>query len=220
LLIVNNISTVLNVAALLASLLALAILSFLALRQSRLMRDANQLPVVIDLFRELRADTFIMREQEIWRSLPGDQDPDQGFGGIPTPLRTYVYDVCLFYQTVSYLVKFKMIDDRLAYTALHYRVLRTWSSVELFVRGERALRGGRNTFLNSFEEVAEAMRREHIRRDGPAVLDRIRQETELTQSRITVTQDDNLSRSLGSLKRIVVGLRFNISAVRMFRRGR
>ena len=95
----NNISNILNIAALFASLLALAMSSVLALRQSRLMRDANQLPVVIDLFRELRADTFITREQEIWRSLPGDQDPAQGFGGIPTPLRTYVYDVSLFYQT-------------------------------------------------------------------------------------------------------------------------
>ena len=120
-------STVLNIAALCASILALAVSSFLALRQSRLMRHANQLPVVIDLFRELRADTFITREQKIWSTLPGDQDPSKGFGGIPTPLRTYVYDVCLFYQTVAYLIKFKMIDEGLAYTALHYRILRTWS---------------------------------------------------------------------------------------------
>lgn len=213
-----NISTVLNIAALFASLLALAISSILALRQSRLMRDANQLPVVIDLFRELRADTFITREQEIWRSLPGDQDPAQGFGGIPTPLRTYVYDVCLFYQTVSYLVKFKMIDDGLVYTALHYRILRTWSSVELFVRGERALRGGENTFLNSFEEVAEVIRSQHLRREGPAVLNQISQEAELTRSRIGVSQDDSPSRAaLSSLKRIGMELRSSISVVRMIR---
>jgi hypothetical protein len=215
---VANISTVLNIAALFASLLALAISSILALRQSRLMRDANQLPVVIDLFRELRADTFITREQEIWRSLPGDQDPAQGFGGIPTPLRTYVYDVCLFYQTVSYLVKFKMIDDGLVYTALHYRILRTWSSVELFVRGERALRGGENTFLNSFEEVAEVIRSQHLRREGPAVLNQISQEAELTRSRIGVSQDDSPSRAaLSSLKRIGMELRSSISVVRMIR---
>jgi hypothetical protein len=215
---VVNISTVLNIAALFASLLALAISSVLALRQSRLMRDANQLPVVIDLFRELRADTFITREQEIWRSLPGDQDPAQGFGGIPTPLRTYVYDVCLFYQTVSYLVKFKMIDDRLVYTALHYRILRTWSSVELFVRGERALRGGENTFLNSFEEVAETIRSQHLRREGPTVLNKIREEAELTRSRIGVSQDDSPSRAAPSpLKRIGMELRSTISGVRMIR---
>jgi hypothetical protein len=172
----------LNIAALLASFLALSISSFLALRQSRLMRDANQLPVVIDLFRELRADTFIVREQEIWKSLPGNQDPSKGFGGIPDPLRTYVYDVCLFYQTVAYLVNFKMIDDRLAYTALHYRILRTWSAVELFVYGERVLRGGERTFLNSFEEAAAAIQREHLRQDGPAVLDKIKEETARTRS--------------------------------------
>jgi hypothetical protein len=163
---VENISTALNIAALLASFLALAVSSFLALRQSRLMRDANHLPVVIDLFRELRADTFITREQEIWSSLPGDKDPLKGFGGIPTPLRTYVYDICLFYQTVAYLVNFKVVDDELVYTALHYRILRTWSSVEPFVHGERAIRGGEHTFLNSFETVAQDIRRsQHLKRD-------------------------------------------------------
>lgn len=152
------------------------------------MRDANQLPVVIDLFRELRADTFITREQEIWSSLPGTVDPSKGFSGIPDPLRTYVYDVCLFYQTVAYLVKFKMIDNRLAYTALHYRILRTWSTVELFVRGERAMRGGNNTFLNSFEEVALAIHREQLRQDGPAVIEQINKETEVTRSRNAASQ--------------------------------
>lgn len=183
----NNISTILNVAALSASLLALAVSSLLALRQSRLMRHANQLPVIIDLFRELRADTFIIREQEIWRNLPGDKEPSKGFGGIPEPLRTYVYDITLFYQTVAYLVNFNMIDDSLAYTALHYRILRTWSSVESFVRGERAIRGGENTFLNSFEKMAENIAHEHLKRDGRAVLDKIRQETD--QTRFTSVQE-------------------------------
>ena len=177
----DDMSTVLNVAALMASLLALAISSVLALRQSRLMRHANELPVVIDLFRELRADTFIVREQEIWNALPGHKDPSKGFEGIPAPLRTYVFDISLFYQTVAYLVNFKMIDNRLAYTALHYRILRTWSSVEPFVRGERAIRGGENTFLNSFEKLAKAITREHLRTDGPAVMDKIRQETDATR---------------------------------------
>jgi hypothetical protein len=184
-----NSSAVLNIVALLASFLALAVSSFLALRQSRLMRDANQLPVVIDLFRELRADTFITREQEIWNSLPGDKDPSKGFEGIPAPLRTYVYDVCLFYQTVAYLVNFKMIDDKLAYTALHYRILRTWSSVEEFVYGERRLRGGKNTFLNSFEKAANLINREHLRRDGPAVLNKIKEETKRTRTDVGTGPD-------------------------------
>jgi hypothetical protein len=180
----GNVSMALNIAALLASVLALAVSSLLALRQSRLMHDANQLPVVIDLFRELRRDTFITREQEIWSSLPGNVDPSQGFGGIPVPLRTYVYDICLFYQTVAYLVNFKVVDQELAYTALHYRILRTWSSVESFVHGERAIRGGENTFLNSFEKVAEEIRNQHIKRDGQAVLDKIRDEAQQTRMRL------------------------------------
>jgi hypothetical protein len=215
------VSTVLNIAALCASILALAVSSFLALRQSRLMRHANQLPVVIDLFRELRADTFITREQKIWSTLPGDQDPAKGFGGIPTPLRTYVYDVCLFYQTVAYLIKFKMIDEGLAYTALHYRILRTWSSVEHFVRGERVIRGGGNTFLNSFEEVAGAIRRQHVKRDGSAVLDKIKEETDRTRSRSGAAQGPEPSRALPSSWRKIRGALFStISSAGLIRHRR
>jgi hypothetical protein len=184
------------------------------------MRHANQLPVVIDLFRELRADTFITREQEIWSSLPGGQDPAKGFGGIPTPLRTYVYDVCLFYQTVAYLMKFKMIDDRLAYTALHYRILRTWSSVEPFVRGERVIRGGGNTFLNSLEEVAEAIRCQHVKRDGPAVLDKIKEETDRTRSRSGATQGPEPPRALPSWRKVGTPLLARISSAGLIRHRR
>jgi hypothetical protein len=172
------------------------------------MRDANQLPVVIDLFRELRADTFITREQEIWHSLPGNEDPSKGFGGIPTPLRTYAYDICLYYQTVAYLVNFKLLDHELAYTALHYRILRTWSSVEPFVRGERAIRGGENTFLNSFETFAKSVSDKHRRRDGQAVLEKIRQETKLTQSMISPALNHKSSHALdASWKKIQAWLR-------------
>ena len=190
-------STALNIAALFASLLALALSSFLALRQSRLMRHANQLPVVIDLFRELRADTFITREQEVWHSLPGNEDPSKGFGGIPTPLRTYAYDICLYYQTVAYLVNFKMLDSELAYTALHYRVLRTWSSVKPFVHGERIIRGGEDTFLNSFEKFAKSISKRHVERDGPGVLEKIKEETELTRSKVSPTRKHKSSHILG-----------------------
>ena len=162
------------------------------------MRDANQLPVVIDLFRELRADTFITREQEVWSSLPGDKDPSKGFGGIPTPLRTYVYDICLFYQTVAYLVNFKVVDDELIYTALHYRILRTWSSVEPFVHGERVIRGGENTFLNSFETAAREIRNQHLKREGRAVLDKIKDEAERTRSKAGPAQESEFLRCPGS----------------------
>lgn len=198
-----NLSTILNVAAITASLLALAVSSFLALRQSRLMRHANQVPVVIDLFRELRADTFITREQQIWSSLPGDMDPSGGFAGIPEPLRTYVYDICLFYQTVAYLFIFKMIDDKLVYTAFHYRILRTWSSVAPFVRGERAIRGGENTFLNSFEEVADAIGRQQVKREGPALLEQIQRETGPTCSKPASMSRRHRSRAWKSIRTLL-----------------
>jgi hypothetical protein len=95
----------LNIAALVASLAALTVSIFFATRQSNLMRAANQLPVVISFFAEYRSDQFLQRERYLWENLPGERDPEAGFSRMPEPLRTYMFHVGIYYQTVAYLVR-------------------------------------------------------------------------------------------------------------------
>jgi hypothetical protein len=159
-------SLLFNVVALVASLAALLVSALLTVRQSNLMHGANQLPIVIELFREIRANHFLVREHQLWQDLPGEHDPELGFIGMPEPLRSHMYDVCTLYQSVAYLVIFDVLDADLAYKALYYRMRRTWTVVEPFVQGERRLRGGADTFLNSLERVISAMNdrsRTHLR---------------------------------------------------------
>ena len=98
-----------------------------------------------------------------------------------------------------------MVNDELVYTALHYRILRTWASVEPFVHGERAIRGGENTFLNSFETAAKDIRNQHLKRDGQAVLNKIKDETERTRLRPGPAQDPGFfTCSVSSRKKLLV----------------
>ena len=130
----------------------------------------NQLPVVIAFFNEFRSEKFVDRERYLWANLPGQHDPNQGFTDMPEPLRTYMFDIGIYYQTIAYLVAFKVFDRRLAYLALHHRLVRTWRVIAPFVRGERRLRGAEATFLNALEEFVEFVRGEDDRAFGSTAL--------------------------------------------------
>jgi hypothetical protein len=160
-------STTLNVAALIASGIALVVSVVFAVRQARLMHSSNQLPVVISFMNEYRSDEFLRRERQLWEELPGRHDPETGFERMPEPLRSHMYYVGIFYQTIAYLVANKIYHKRLAYLPYHYRLIKTWNVLEPFVQGERRLRGASGTFLNAAEEFVQLVRREDDHAFGP-----------------------------------------------------
>jgi hypothetical protein len=55
----------------------------------------------------------------------------------------------------AYLVAFRVIDERIAILAIHYRLVRTWAVIQPFAEKERVLRGGADTYLNTLEEFAK-----------------------------------------------------------------
>jgi hypothetical protein len=143
-----------NVITFAASIVALTTSIVFALRQSRLMGYANDIPITIHLFDESRSPEFVRRERYVWTALAGESSPDQGFQGMPDHIYEPVYNVCVYYQMVALLVAFGRLDSRLTILPLHYRVVKTWSVVKPYVEGERALRGDRYSFLNFFEDFA------------------------------------------------------------------
>ena len=147
-------SSLFNAVTITASIVALITSIVFALRQSRLMRYASDIPVMIDLFDEFRSSDFVRRERYVWTALGSDADPAQGFQGMPDDVYESAYNVCAYYQMVAYLVAFGRLDSRLAILPLHYRAIRTWSVVKPYVEGERILRGDRYSFLNFFEDFA------------------------------------------------------------------
>ncbi|MCO1617210.1 hypothetical protein M8C11_21080 [Micromonospora sp. CPM1] len=149
-------STALNVAAFIASLIALCLSSAIALQQIRISRHANQLPVAVEFLWKVRTAEFLRREENLWTELP-KQDKDLPFLDLPEPVRDDAQEVATFYQTVSYLVALGIVDERLAILPLHYRAPKTWSAIQQFVMNERARRDDPLSFLNAFEHLVDTI---------------------------------------------------------------
>ncbi|MEU4665253.1 hypothetical protein AB0F83_26240 [Micromonospora chalcea] len=142
----------LNVAALVASLIALGVSSIIAFQQIRLSRHANQIPVALEFLWKMRPAEFLRREENLWTELP-KQDAELPFLDLPQPLRDDAQEIATFYQTISYLIALGVIDERLAILPLHYRAPKTWSVIRQFVMNERARRADPLSFLNAFENL-------------------------------------------------------------------
>lgn len=146
----RDLGLLLNVVAVAASLAALTISSILAVRQHRTARNANQLPVVVELLREIRSSETYGKELFLQEELP-KQDPSLGFSKLPEPLRSYAYEVGGYYLMLGYLVLLEILDERLAILPVHYRAAETWRAMKPFVEGERSLRGDQLSFMNVLE---------------------------------------------------------------------
>src|SRR5690349_12779795 len=96
-------SLIINLAALTASFAALIISTFMAFRQVRIARHANQLPVMMELFAQIRASDTYSKEIMLREELP-KYDPALGFSNLPEPLRSTAYEVSGYYLMLGYLV--------------------------------------------------------------------------------------------------------------------
>jgi hypothetical protein len=155
---VDNLSLIFNTAALAASFAALTVSTLMAIRQVRTARHANQLPVIVEIFREMGSSDAYQRERTLFDGLPS-QDPKLGVEGLPEPLRSCVYQVGNYYLMLSYLTLLEILDHRLAVLPIHYRAVRVWNAIAPFVYEERRRRGDPNSFLNVLEAFIEKIER-------------------------------------------------------------
>lgn len=143
--------------ALVTSVAALAVAVLSSFRQLRMAHLTNQLPVMVELFRDYRSYQFLAMEESLWKELR-DLDPKVGFSGLPSSIRGTAYEVCNYYQTISYLSSLRITDNGIAILPTHYRVLKTWNAVEPFILQERLLRDDSLAFFNIFELFVEKVR--------------------------------------------------------------
>jgi hypothetical protein len=138
----------------LAIALVSIIASWLLARQAlKLNQNSNHLPVVLDLLATQRTAEFLRKEKRLWDHL-NEYDEDLGFFELPEPIRSDAIEIALYYQSLGYVSEYGLADGELITIQAHYRMLRTWDTIKPFVQGERRLRGGENTFLNSYELFA------------------------------------------------------------------
>jgi hypothetical protein len=167
------VSAYLNIAALVISLTALIISSFFAVKQSGFAHHSNQLPIINDIFKEIRSSQFREQEESLWESLP-TLGRNIGFSQLPKGLKEAAYNVSLAYLMVAYLVSLRILDRRLAVLPIHYRIVRTWDTIEPFVMQEREIRGDQLSFLNLLESFVGFVKRQDIPRIVEKVNDSFR----------------------------------------------
>ena len=149
-------SQIINLAAVVTALAAVLASSLLSMRAIRLAQHANHVPIIVNLLAPHRSGEFVSKETELWNELP-KQDSACGFMKLPDPIRSHAFDIGLYYHVLGYLSEYGLADREFLIVQTHYRMLRTWKAIEPFVKGERQLRGGPNTFMNSYERfVADA----------------------------------------------------------------
>jgi hypothetical protein len=145
-------SLVLNGVAIAISLLALVISGVLSARQLRSMKHANSVPVAIEMLtREFDRDDFQRKESLVLHELP-DHDISLGVSGLPEPLRSAVFSVSFFYDSMAIMVAFGFVGQDLVLSTINYRIRRIWYVMEGHILGERALRDA--PFLNFLEDLA------------------------------------------------------------------
>jgi hypothetical protein len=138
--------------AMMISIAALGVSTIISTAQARSMRQANNLPVMIELLiKEYINDDFAGRERLVFESIRGTGS-DLGFEGLAEPLRTAAYNVAWFYDATGNIVALRAVDERLFVGGINYRIRRAWSAMEAHIEAERRIRG--MPFLDGFEHLA------------------------------------------------------------------
>jgi hypothetical protein len=64
-------------------------------------------------------------------------------------------EVGMFYQVLAYIGEYGLADRDFLIVQTRYRLMKTWSTIQPFVEGERRIRDGPNTFFNAYEVFAD-----------------------------------------------------------------
>ena len=148
---------VLGVAALAVSVVALVVSATLAARQVRLLRDANHLPAIVDLFSEFRNVALHNDFYYVTEQLRKEHDPQLGLSGLPEPAKSAAYNVAYYFNTLALMVGFGVFDDRrLFVTAIRQRIVSAWGALKPYVLAERSLHGFQALImLETLSQLAE-----------------------------------------------------------------
>ncbi|HEV2372690.1 MAG TPA: hypothetical protein VGS19_11015 [Streptosporangiaceae bacterium] len=117
-----------NLVAVVLSVLALAISTYLALHQNQIQRRANYLSACTGMFAGFRSAAFHDHYLFVTETLPSAYDPQLGISGLPEEARIAVYDMAYFFQNLAQLRLLRILDEEI-FAQLHIRIIRVWDAI-------------------------------------------------------------------------------------------
>jgi hypothetical protein len=129
------------VASLVISLAALLVAMVAAFVQLRVSRQANDLPVLVELFSEHRTKRLSDARTFVFRELNGF-DLTRGLAGLPEDKRDLVRDLAWYYDNLGVLVTHGHIDLAPVSGYLGVAASNVWRALEPLINAERVARAG------------------------------------------------------------------------------
>jgi len=122
--------------ALVVSVAALAVSVAVAIRQLRLARHTNSVPVLVDMFREHRghelAETRVFVHEKLRL-----MDQEDGLASVPSDWRERVRDLLWFYDNLGVLVIHNIVDADVVSGYLGAAATSVWQSTQRLIVAER-----------------------------------------------------------------------------------
>ncbi|MBZ9643956.1 hypothetical protein [Streptomyces sp. PSKA30] len=145
-------STLINIGAVVVSISALAVSSWLARNQFLAQRHGNHVGPIVELLTEFRSLEFHRNYAFIRDELP-TMSSDNGISGLDEDVQRQIYDVGYFFQLYAILAYLDIMDERFVNALLRRRYIETWAALKPFVHKERELLGLPDSALLNILEV-------------------------------------------------------------------
>lgn len=143
---------ILNLASLGAALLALGLSSVLTFRQSVMMRHANEVPLLLETFKEYRSPVYQRHEHYVVTELAQRSPPELGVSGLPEESRIAATSIVTFFNVLGALLIYDMADEKLIVPLFGYRAAQAWGVLEPYIMRERRNRKD-DIFAAHFEDL-------------------------------------------------------------------
>ncbi|WP_327187021.1 DUF4760 domain-containing protein [Streptomyces sp. NBC_01334] len=143
-----------NVLPVVIAVTAIAIPTWLGMRQTRVSRHANNIQPMIALLAEFRSAAFHDQHDYVCARLQQEHAPDGGVRGLPHDAKAAFCNVVYYYQTLANLTVFRIVDEEVFLPLLRHRIVSVWQAARPYVERERELRGSDGSYLSALEELA------------------------------------------------------------------
>jgi len=131
---------VINVVAIVISVMSLAVSGLLAVRQTRTAAAGYALPVILEVFNQFRTPEFFEARRYVYDDLNTEFDPPVAYTDLPADVQARVRTVAGRYDDLGKLVAHGIVGEDLIIGSNGTAVRRVWESVAPFVRAERRKR--------------------------------------------------------------------------------